>query len=535
MLLAVALVALVVVARFRFGLPASPDQGVRWLAAYVGLLACVGLSVGALLRRRALRGALPFDPGVYAFALDVVDARTRELVLYPLDELVSVEPAHHEAKRGHARSTVWFVFPTASFAFEVPTRERAERQVARVIEARQRLLAAMQYGDLSGLASVDPFADARARNFQPAHDHGLLARDVPRWTRWVWGIAALAGLALGPAAWRARNILSDRRALARATDLNSASAYVAANGRRAAFVREAVLPRLVFEETRKEPDRVAALERFLVNYPSSPIAAEAKAALAEVVHAEYARKTGVRELRAFVQRWPSSPDAAAANARIAELERQTQEDFKLHANHADRNVVPVVTALLAWAAKGRPIDVKLQGGIQEVSVADRLLGQGLLEDDGKAAGGGAELGRHFAGEALGAREASIVRGLEQAFRRVFPADVLALVRRPAEASPPSMTVHYDVSWNGTTFTGKSGKRRYLGIIVKGDVAVQVPDDPHVLEFGFRAEPPDSLTLEGMLDDAAVYDAMLVRAMERVSAQLFTVVFDTKTAAERRRE
>ncbi|MDF2694751.1 MAG: hypothetical protein K0S65_3134, partial [Labilithrix sp.] len=183
-----ALAALVV---FRFGAPASPVQDRRFLGGYVAAMAGLGLALSMLARRRALVGSLPFAPGIYVFPLDLVDARTRRLELYSLSELQSLDPVRDSSNGKYERSALWFIFPTQSFVFETRGEQAAAMLFAAVQRARENLAAAEHRGDLSELATLDPFAEARARNFEFAYDHGLLARGRPTWTRFIWAITVI--------------------------------------------------------------------------------------------------------------------------------------------------------------------------------------------------------------------------------------------------------------------------------------------------------------------------------------------------------
>ncbi|MBX3260871.1 MAG: hypothetical protein KIT86_24555 [Hydrogenophaga sp.] len=236
LLLVLAAAALGGLGCWRFGAIDAPVQDRRLLGGYVAAGAALVLSASMLARRRAIRGSLPFAPGVYVFPLDLVDARTRQLELYSLSELQSLDPVHHSHKGRYTHSSLWLVFPTRSFVFEARGQYAADAQLAAVRRAREALAAATHRGTLDDLASLDPFIDARARNFEPASDHGLLARGRPAWTRFVWAIALVVGPALGFGAWRLRNWLSDARASSRLRarpDVAQTETYVAGGGLRA--------------------------------------------------------------------------------------------------------------------------------------------------------------------------------------------------------------------------------------------------------------------------------------------------------------
>jgi hypothetical protein len=572
-LVVVALIAIGGLAVPRFGRLDAPVEDRRFLGGYVIASAVLGLGLSGIARRRALGGALPFTPGVYVFPLDLVDARTREIGLYSLTEMMSIEPAHHQKNGVYTHSNVWFVFSTESFTFEIKGREQADALVAKVQGARQIAASAIQRGALHELAALDPFAEARARNFDPAHDYGLLARDAPIWTRFVWAITIVSGLLIGVAAWRGRNWVSDARAFSRLQqkpDAVTAKAYLDGGGLHGAEVKNTILPRAQLIRAKAETGlkRAEALERFLKEYPRSTVDAEARGALAEVLHTHYLAQTTVAGLRAFVLRWPAAADVTAARSKIHELYQETLADFRQHANVTDKSVVPVVEAMLAWAEeRGTPLDVRFRRRMATtLAPTDKLLTKNLLDDDGPSKNGNAEVSPLFASAAsTAAREATLVRGLERGFKRVFPADVVPLrAAAPLEDAPgkpalplpevplPTIAVDYEIGWSGVTYVARDRGRRFLGLFVKFDVAVQVPKEPRVLSFSLKVEPPESFPVDARADASAprapnepseplprsphdddhVYDTMILRAFEHMSAALVNVFFEPRAAATR---
>ncbi|MBX3222567.1 MAG: hypothetical protein KF795_18760 [Labilithrix sp.] len=571
LLLAVAIGSLAALAAFRFGAVEAAVQDRRLLGGYVAASAALGLALSMLARRRALRGSLPFAPGVYVFPLDLVDARTRQLELYSLSELMSLDPVHHSERGKYTHSSLWLIFPTKSFVFEARGRYAADTQLAAVQKARENLAAAIHRGALGELTSLDPFADARARNFEPASDHGLLARGRPVWTRSIWAITVIAGLTLGVGAWRVRNWQSDVWAFSRLRarpEVAPIEAYVAGGGLRAAEAQADLLPRARLADATRAPDgaaRAAAIEHFLATHPGTSAEADARAALGEAIHAEFARESTVSGLRALVARWPNARDVPAANAKIRDLYRETRGDFQKRANVADKSVVPVVEALLAYAEEGAaPIDVRFRRrSAASLAAADGLLAKGLLDDDGPAAGGNAEVSGHLGGDDASRREKALVVGLQRTFRAIFPADVLALrlgepidapaaipgTKPLAEVAAPTIVIDYELGWAGTTYVARDSRRRYLGVFVRFDLTVQVPGEARVLAFATKVEPPESFPFEALPDDPVfetllpppsgapdagadgrVYAVMLLRAFDQMAVRMQPHFFDTRTAA-----
>jgi len=571
LLLVLALTGMGVLASLRFGWPDAPTQDPSLIGGYAGGCAVLAIGLSMRARRRAIKGSLPFAPGVYVFAVDVVDARTRELVLYPLSTLEAFDVVHHAPGGKYTHSTLRFAFPTTTFTFECRGREAAEAEVAAVQQARANVAAALEARDgLAALAAVDPFAEARARRFAPARDHGLLARGRPTWTRYIWAITLGAGVMFGFLSWRLRNWASDERAFARVAstlDVGVAEAYVRAGGLRAAEVESSVLPRAHLAAAKKERDagkRADAIERLLQRFPKSTIEKDARAALAEAQHVDFvARGSSVADLRAFIAQWPEAADVPAARVKIAELYRQTRADFHKHANITDKSVVPLVDAMLGYTEeRGLPLEVHFRRhAAPSLAGADKAVSEGLIDDGARAHAGPVS-------QALAAAcpraEAALVAALQRTLKRVFPADVIALragarLEGPApipgtppvaEVSAPTVVVDYEVGWAGAAYATREASTRFVGIVVKFDVAVQVPNEPRVLHFGSSVDPPETLPIDytpadsvfepllaapgarGKTIDVHVYPAMLARAFDQLASRWRSVFFEADAAMAR---
>jgi hypothetical protein len=564
-LAALAVGSLVVLGSLRFGSPEAPAQDTHYLAGYVagGMLFVFALSMVA--RRRAIKGSLPFAPGVYVFPVDLVDARTRNLVLYPLSTLQAFDVVHHEGKSGYTRSTLRFVFPETTFTFETRDRERADLEVNAVEEARAKVTAALEGGgSLASLSAVDPFAEARARNFAPARDHGLLARGRPSWTRAIWIFTLALGTVVGVASWALRNRASDERAFARLTqtpDVNVAEDYVHAHGAHAADVVKLVLPRAHLAQANRESDpakRIELLDAVLVRFPNSPIDKDVRAALASAEHADFlARRGSAASLRAFIQHSPNAADVPAAKAAIVDIGRRALADYHRRASNADKAVGSIVAALFEYAeTHGRPIDVRVRRHrAASMADADAFVADAAADE---AARRSAPVSSALAAEAARA-EALLVPALERTLRRVFGTDLVALrlgdpLDGPAplpgtapfgEISAPVIVVDYETAWARAKYDLPDPSARVVGIVVNFDVALQVPEETRVIHFGTTVDPPEALPFEYVPADPAleplmgpkgvravgarVYARMLVRAFDQLVSRLPSAFGDASIA------
>lgn len=556
--------ALLAFTKSHFGSPWEPRQSAGYLIAYAGLAFLCVLAVVGLIRRSIVAKALPFTPGVYLFPLDLVVARSKDLVIRPLSTLLRLQPTHHYRNGFYSYTSFDLAFEGGfGVTFTVGGREIAERQLDALRYAQRQISEALERGDMNVLAALDPFMEARVQDFRPVAEPGPVAAGLPAWTRFGWAIALGAGVVLGVPTWLVRNLLSDEAAyrdLRRYESTYSLEAYVSAGGRHADEVKTYLIPRAYLKKAKEEPKdkRVEAIEKFLKDYPNSTVEADARAALADALHGEFLSRTTVSQLREFVKKWPSAADVPAARTKIHALYQKSLADFRAHANPNDKNVVPVVEALVGWmeSHESPPLEVTFhRKNAPSLAAADKLISKGLLDDDGPARGGNAQVSSHFTQTQAVTRETAVVRALEKGFRQVFPADILPLKRgddaKEADGSAPAIVVDYEVGWSGTTYVGRDSGRRFVGIMVRFEVGVKVPNEPRSLAFAMRVEPPESFTVDytkwdssfrsamgksygtsptGGPSDAQVYDVMALRAFDQLSTKMKNAFFDAETAS-----
>jgi hypothetical protein len=188
--------------------------GVGWA---VLIAALVALAVFAALRALSLdhaRDSLPYRAGAYVFPIGVVDAQTEVVRIHRFPELQDVS-------RRDKRVTL--VFEGARFQFETADAELAEQLLQTVEQNRQRVSGASGPPSSRELAALDPLANTGFKSpFTPTEP---LRKSSPRWLRFGWLEAILAGALLGPLAWKGRNSLSEERLYTAARGLGSTAAF----------------------------------------------------------------------------------------------------------------------------------------------------------------------------------------------------------------------------------------------------------------------------------------------------------------------
>lgn len=547
LLVVAAVGALAALAAPRFGAIEAPVQDARYLAGYVAAWTALALAGSMLARRRALAGSLPFAPGVYVFPLDVVDARTRSLTLHPLADLDRCELVESRRK---GVCEVHFELPAARFVFELAGRDVAEGVVAAVERARSSSSARGVSGDAS---TNDPFAEARARRFEPARDHGILARGRPAWSRHVWAIGLTVGVVGGGLSHRLRNSVSDRQALARVDatgDVELAERYAGGSGSHASEVAAGTLPRAHLARARSLPDgrlRADAIARVLTRFPRSPATADARVALALAEHAEFAKLRTVAELRAFVAWSPAAADAPAASAKIAEAYVRAREEFRARGKTTDKSVAPVVDAILRHAEASASVDVRLRRHIAPSLPAHLGASHAAVLEEAREVDAGVT------------PASALVAALERSLVAVFGAEVVSLRLGPpldgpapipgtppfVEVSAPVIVIDYELTPSAVSYpAAPAGASSATAFDVSFDLAVQVPGEPRTTSFETEVEAPTKLAFAAIdrafapllpagaasLDAASVETRLLARAFDQLAARWSDAFVESVDAA-----
>ncbi|WP_146653632.1 hypothetical protein [Labilithrix luteola] len=518
-----------------FGDVGRHAQSSLHVVLYAAVLGIVAFVVRRLVLAPRRVSMLPFAPGTYAFASDVIVAESRELRVYPLSE----------CKHTEVDDSVTFVFPDRRFRFEVGDRELARQRSLALTRVRESLGVSRAAGDAKALLKIDPLFFARVRDFEAIDEDGPRVGPVhanPTRAAALVLIAAVAGLPL----WWIRNRASDEVAFWRASRDGHRSAletYAASGGRHTQTVRDVLLPGAELEEAKRQGTVVAA-EAFMATHPGV-LDAEAKALLMERLHEEFERRNTVPSLREFAEKWPAAADASRVASKIRDLREAALAAFHARANTSDSNVVPIAEALVR-AVDRAPAGAVLvrfrRSPLPSLASADKLLATGLLEETGPARGGGAEVSKHFDEAQSTPRERAAVRALASGFGRVFGADMIPVVfgapfeaKELASPAVPTMFVAYDIGWSGATYVGRDSGRRFVGVVVKFDVTLKVPGDPRAVHFTLRVEPPEAFSVDYASwdpslraaasasserpEDARVYDVMALRAFDQLSAKL----------------
>jgi hypothetical protein len=449
--------------------------GVFWAVVASALVA---LAVFAALRALSLdhmRDSLPYRAGSYVFPIGVVDAQTEVVRIYRFSELSDVS-------RSDKRVTL--VFENARFDFETADAELSERLLQTVEQNRQRVSGVSGPPSSRELAALDPLANTGFKSpFTPTEP---LRKSTPRWLRFGWLEAIVAGALLGPLLWKARNWISEERLYVNARNLGTTGAlrqYLAHGGARPDVAAD-LLPRAELREAIAKRS-VRALEDFLANGKQPPsVEAEARTALKQALLVELsdvAAKGSVTELANFERAQPHRElIQKEIDLKRAELYQKVARAFAAVAQPATPGLVGVFGRLLFYAQKHGP-EVKIAFRRRS---SDSTTVEAALTKSAYFMGPDELPSRYFRPEDWEPRERKFGQEIEERLNREFPPDVLHFKLAPALAddgsdnpklAEPTLLITHGSQMSGA-FMSKKPRGAFVGLGFTVRSALIIPGD-----------------------------------------------------------
>jgi hypothetical protein len=484
-----------------------------WDEAIWPALVLAGLFYAALTlwRRLQMRKAVPFMPGRYLFPLDLVDAQTRHLKIYPLAKLAKINGVHHSQYGIHTRTTFTLTFEDGSqHKLDIGNKAAAEEGLSRWNASQDELRRASAASEVDAFAKMDPFSTVRAANWKvgtaAAAGTAVTARDLPKYLRWRAPIAMAAAVLLCALLLPVRNLLSDSAIYKEATRLGTERAYLQyldAGWRHVDEIR-AGLPRAAFNDAKKK-GTATAFRSVGKRYPKAGLGDEIRKELTAIYAAALANfrtqaATSDATLVPFMEQLLSALNAADSSTLQIRFTRPSDDTLK----QAD--------ARIAQSAKGREV---------------------------------APVARHFASDSAGPRETRIVNEMTRGFRAIFPSDVLNVAPVSAvNAQLPVMDVAYGIAPSGTVYKSDNSERLFVGVNVHFDVGISVPGKGGDRRFSLDVRPPERFTvnytippgaLKGVAPDERVYVVMAERAFDELGLKLRSAFFHPDSQAFKQAE
>ena len=525
----ISIVSAIAIAGIGFGSLASPLAllSVPWA---VLLAVLVALAVFAALRAVSLdhdRDSLPYRAGAYVFPIGVVDAQTEVVRVYRFPELSDVS-------RRDKRVTL--VFENARFEFETSDPALAEQLVQLVEQNRQRVSGPSGPPSSRELAALDPLADTGFKSpFTPTEPR---RKSSPRWLRFGWLEAALAGAVLGPLAWKGRNFLSEERLYAAARNLGTTAAfrdYLARGGARP-DVAQVLLPHAELQEAIAK-NSVAALEQFMARGKHEQIDAEVQAALKKALTSELndvAAKNSLSALQAFEREQPHHELVQKElEQKRQELYQRVVRGFTAVAQPTTPGLVGFFGRLLFYAQKHGPeVEIAFRRRVADSSKdAETQLSKSAYYITNEM-----QPSRYFRPEDWERREADVGHEIEARLNREFPPDILHFKLVPAIADDgtdtpklekPTLLITHRDEMSGA-FMSKKPRGAFVGLGLTVRSVLVVPGDDAPLAFKFSAWlPPDLKKWEQPgATPKDIYEALARDGLARYTKKQLAFLFKT---------
>ena len=498
----------------------------------IGVALLVTLAVFAALRALSLdheRDSLPYRAGAYVFPIGVVDAQTAVVRVYRFPDLSDVTRRE--------RCVVLTFEGGARFEFDTGDPALAEQLAATVEQSRQRVSGDSGPPSSRELAGLDPLADTGFKSpFTPSEPR---RKSSPRWLRFGWLEALVAGALLGPLAWKGRNFVSEERLYMAARSAGTTAAYRAylARGGARDDVTQILLPHAELQEAIAQGS-VPALEAFMARGKHEKIDSEVQAALKKALLnalGAVAIKGSLTALQEFERDQPHHELVAAElELKKNELFQKAARSFAAVAQPSSPGLVGVFGRLLFYAQKhGSEVEIAFRrrgaesskDAEAQLSKSAYFMGPDFLPS------------RYFRAEDWEKREAEVGQELEARLNREFAPDILHFklvsaldddgTDAPKLARPTLVITHRDELSGAFMSKKPRGAFAGLGVTVRSVLIIPGDDQPP-LAFKFSAwlKPDLNKWEEAGSTPKDIYEALARDGMSRYSKKQLAFLFKT---------
>lgn len=493
--------------------------------AYVLLAAISALGVIQALAHRAGLKALPFEPGVFVFPANVIDARDHKLRVFSLADLsnVSADPA----------GTLVISFDSKRFSFQLTEPSRGQEVVDLIEGARDRM--------------KSPRASVERRQLDPLEPPSVesplaspipLARRAALWERQAWLLAAAVGAAVGVGLFYLRNERSDARMFAAVRErdqIASYTSYIARGRRHIETVSQVLLPRAELRLAVAK-DSVEAIDAFIRAYPKTGIQTEVDAArrAALLAELERARKVGsLAALLSFAEHYPKNGvDQAFDQAKHAIYGRALQR-YKSEMPKGSESNADFVGRLLAYAERvgakntaqgfrGPAVQVRFwRQPSKDLKRADDLVMKSPM-----FAGVTSLPSRYIEAARLEPHEVITARALAEGLARSFDPEIVTFqpgpaiessAEEPLTVTSPTLVVNYRVESSGTAYASKKPQIILMGLLFFFKTDFMLPADARPLSAKHRIAtriPGDLVRQQDGASPAGTTETAVYEAMTR---------------------
>jgi hypothetical protein len=518
----VSLLALVVTTAIGYGELHSARAIHSWrlLPVYVVLVFGVAFGFVQVWTQRVRERGLPFAAGVYLFPACLIDAQSDDFHIYDTTD-ASVQAKGNQVHISFASGS--------SFSFVVADANVAEATASNVWAARERAMHARASEDPKELVAVDPLHNPRFSS--PVGPREPYQVQVPPWKKYGAVVAGIVAIAGALTLLSLRNRGSDNVMYARATKANDVASYRSylEHGRlHAAQVGDYDLPRAELRDA-AAAGTVDALLAFRAANPATKIerelAAQIRTAMLKALESAKAKGT-LGALNEFARRYPDHGiDRELGEAMYVVYTREF-EAFKKAAPSKDKNVVPFVERLFAWAEKhGARVEIRFRHRKSEsLGRADAFVAR-----TPSFAGEVSYPSQYFDEKHSARREEALGKMLAARFEKGLSEEIFdfvqgAVVPADAEMLPevkvPTLFITHTAEWSGYTYIAQRPRGTYVGIIFPFDAQFVIPGG--VKPFKYRYDVFKSVAMNLLKDEATLRPGP---AEEKVYSTMGNEAFD----------
>ncbi|NOU27752.1 MAG: hypothetical protein HOO96_07610 [Polyangiaceae bacterium] len=481
------LLALLVFHRLGYGSLGSSlaHHGAAFLPLYMVLAFGFFLGVAKSLGTYTRAARLPYPLGIYVYGARVIDAQSHPMRTFPLAD------AEHIAVEG---GNLVIRFPGGQ-RFSIPVEaERAGTLVEELEHDRTRVTNLANAQDSQALIILDPLHQPKFSN--PVGESEPLRFELPAWVRLTWVIAGVLGLALGGTVFAVRNLGSDAKLFAHATEEGTPEAfrqYLAGGSRHATEVRKILLPRAELALARKDGS-VETILAFEKSHPDTGIGSEIQAAKRKAYLAELERAKEKKTLPAlvdFATKYPGHGLDAEYKGAIHDLFVDAQSKYAGATGGRSKDAAQFLARIIGNAeSHGPAVEIRFrrrEGAT--MSRVDKTMAK-LPEYMGEIS----RPSRYFDEAHSAARDKVLGEAIVDAFGKAFPKEILAMkvgdpIADPGKSPLPAVTVptlfitHFE-DWSGHSYSSKKPRGVFIGVFFNFDAEFVIPGDTAVYKQKF---------------------------------------------------
>ncbi len=472
-------------------------QEMGWLAAWVIAAVALGWGIFGWLRARRMKHALPFAPGIYVFATDVIIAEDAKCFQHDFDTLKHARLHPVTGAGGIQEVQIEWDFPGEMVPVRVPSQQIAQRLLGQIQMVRDRLAQAMAASAWDNVMALDPLYEARygggwEQMCPPVvlsgarGESGWFGLPVP-----VVRAGMLAGIVAGAAFWFGLNLVRDSMAFQSAQSVNTPAAWrhflKRPDSSYHAEVRRRSLPEAELRVAMKDGGNAEALRNVIIEFADSPAAGEARTALEQMY-------------------------AQAESKALAEVEPSAR---------------PVVQGMFRWLREHGSSDVEVRFGESSealLSSIDDFLKERLLLE--RTPIDIAPSAASFTPAVARRREDAVVSVLRQGFQKLASSDLVNLRKGPVFSGEPlgfqkpAIAILPVVEPIGAVIADGARQRAYLTLSFNFQVALTVPGVP-AWKSEFPVSPCDFLDVT---QGGSLYDRMTDIAYQELHQKLAATFF-----------